>query len=130
MLLPGRVIAFVNFKGGVGKTANVVNVGACLAKYHGKKVMIVDLDAQCNSSVWLMKPEELERHNKDLSRCVYQIFRDKKGTSLTGLNYFGRCLMRILAIAEVDTPSCRAISTIGRPNSCCIFRASSDLFYM
>jgi len=47
MLLPGRVIAFVNFKG--GETANVVNIGACLAKYHGKKVMIVDLDAQCNS---------------------------------------------------------------------------------
>jgi len=54
----------------------------------------------------------------------------KEGTSLTGLNYFGRCLMKILAIAELDTPSCRAISTIGRPNSCCIFRASSDLFYM
>jgi chromosome partitioning protein len=75
--LAGRVIAFVNFKGGVGKTANVVNIGACLAKYHGKKVLIVDLDAQCNSSLWLMKPEELEKHNKDLNRCVYQIFRDK-----------------------------------------------------
>jgi chromosome partitioning protein len=75
--LPARVIAFVNFKGGVGKTANVVNIGACLAKYHEKRVLIVDLDAQCNSSLWLMKPEDLEKHNKDLSRCVYQIFRDK-----------------------------------------------------
>ena len=75
--MPARVIAFVNFKGGVGKTANVVNIGASLAKYHGKKVLVVDLDAQCNSSLWLMKPEELEKHNQDLSRCAYQIFRDR-----------------------------------------------------
>ncbi len=75
--MAAKVIAFINFKGGVGKTANVVNIGACLAKYHGKKVLIVDLDAQCNSSLWLMKPEELERHNQDLRRCSYQIFRDK-----------------------------------------------------
>ena len=75
--MPARVIAFVNFKGGVGKTANVVNIGACLAKYHEKKVLVVDLDAQCNSSLWLMKPEELEKHNQDLKQCVYQIFRDR-----------------------------------------------------
>ncbi len=75
--MPARVIAFINFKGGVGKTANVVNIGACLAKYHEKKVLVVDLDAQCNSSLWLMKPEELEKHNQDLNRCVYQIFRDR-----------------------------------------------------
>jgi chromosome partitioning protein len=45
-----RVIAFVNFKGGVGKTANVVNIGAALAQYHNRKVLIVDLDAQSNAS--------------------------------------------------------------------------------
>ncbi|RPH85847.1 MAG: hypothetical protein EHM75_09190, partial [Desulfobacteraceae bacterium] len=46
-----RVIAFTNFKGGVGKTANVVNIGAVLAKYHDRKVLIVDLDAQANASL-------------------------------------------------------------------------------
>lgn len=75
--MPGKVIAFVNFKGGVGKTANVVNIAACLAKYHQKKVLVADLDAQCNSSLWLMRPEELEKHNRDLKRSVYQIFRDR-----------------------------------------------------
>lgn len=51
-----KVIAFINFKGGVGKTANVVNIGAALAKYHQKKVLIVDLDAQSNASLWLAAP--------------------------------------------------------------------------
>jgi chromosome partitioning protein len=90
--LPARVIAFINFKGGVGKTANVVNIGACLAKYHEKKVLIVDLDAQCNSSLWLMKPEELEKHNQDLNRSGYQIFRDRLvGSSVFD---FGRAVVR------------------------------------
>ena len=46
-----KVIAFVNFKGGVGKAANVVNIGAGLAKYHGKRVLIVDLDAQSKAGI-------------------------------------------------------------------------------
>jgi chromosome partitioning protein len=74
--LSTRVIAFVNFKGGVGKTANVVNIGAALAKYHNRKVLIVDLDAQSNASLWLMHPEHWRAWTKDLSRTVYQIFND------------------------------------------------------
>ena len=79
----GRVISFVNFKGGVGKTANVVNIGANLAKYHGKRVLIVDLDAQSNASLWLMQPEDWRRHTENPARSVYQIFHDKiRGTKL------------------------------------------------
>jgi cellulose biosynthesis protein BcsQ len=71
-----RVIAFINFKGGVGKTANVVNIAAALAKYHNRKVLIVDLDAQSNASLWLMHPEHWRAWTQDLSRTVYQIFND------------------------------------------------------
>lgn len=40
-----RKIAFVNQKGGVGKTTSVQNVGAALARA-GHRVLLVDLDAQ------------------------------------------------------------------------------------
>jgi len=53
----GKVISLVNFKGGVGKTTLTVNLAACLAKEHDKKVLVLDLDPQSNSSIWLLGPE-------------------------------------------------------------------------
>jgi chromosome partitioning protein len=54
--MPGKIISLVNFKGGVGKTTLTVNLAACLAKEYDKKVLIVDLDPQSNSSIWLLGP--------------------------------------------------------------------------
>jgi len=72
-----KIIAFINFKGGVGKTSNVVNLGACLAKYHRKKVLIVDLDPQCNATFWLLKRGQFSQRLDDPSITVYQLFHDR-----------------------------------------------------
>ena len=72
-----RVIAFVNFKGGVGKTANVVNIAASLAATHEKRVLVVDLDAQCNASLWLLRKEVWRRHTDGLRNSTYQLFKDR-----------------------------------------------------
>ena len=61
-----RVIAVANQKGGVGKTTTTINLGAAIAEY-GKRVLIVDLDPQANATTGLGV------NSRDLQESVYQV---------------------------------------------------------
>ncbi|WP_027415066.1 ParA family protein [Aneurinibacillus terranovensis] len=62
----GKIIAVANQKGGVGKTTTSVNLSACLAE-EGKKVLLVDIDAQGNTTSGIGVDKSSVRY------CIYDV---------------------------------------------------------
>ena len=69
-----RIIAIANQKGGVGKTTTTINLGAAIAE-SGKKVLIIDLDPQSNTTTGLGVS------TKELSISIYQVIIQEKTAS-------------------------------------------------
>ena len=63
---PGKIIAVVNQKGGVGKTTTAVNLASALG-LTGVRTLLVDADAQGNAT------SGFGINRRELERCVYDV---------------------------------------------------------
>ena len=54
-----HIISVSSFKGGTAKTSTSLHLGSALCKFHGKKVLLIDFDAQANLTTGLgFDPDE------------------------------------------------------------------------
>lgn len=69
-----KTISIINQKGGSGKTTSTVSIAASLGEV-GKKVLVIDVDAQASATSWLGV--------RDAGKGIYTVFAE--GESLTNL---------------------------------------------
>ncbi|MGH7884930.1 MAG: ParA family protein [Thermodesulfobacteriota bacterium] len=80
-----RIIAIINQKGGSGKTTTTVNLGGYLASFN-KKVLVLDLDPQANSTIHLgLKPHEVKKNIYDVMTEGINISEVIKKTEIENL---------------------------------------------
>lgn len=70
-----KIVSIINLKGGVAKTTTTIQLAEALSCFHGKRVLIVDLDPQTNAIVALIgeaKWEEADQKNQ----TIFSLFND------------------------------------------------------
>ena len=78
-----QTIAFINMKGGVGKTTLSVNLAYGLAYFHQQKVLIVDVDPQFNATQSLLDDDYYLAHVNDNKKgTLRDIFMPRRPGSL------------------------------------------------
>ena len=101
-----RVISVCNLKGGTGKTTTVLNLGAALAN-KGKRVLLVDLDAQGNLS------ESLGKDTEAVDRDIYRALRNETALEpieiYAGLHLVPATLDLAAADAELSADSANGV---------------------
>lgn len=104
----GKIIAFVNQKGGVGKSTLTTNVAAVLSEKY--KVLLLDTDSQGSSEDWgIARTEKLETNNK--LRVFSKHYRGIKKATEVSMD-----LEEIAAsydIVVVDTPGRNELVSLG-----------------
>lgn len=111
MTSPTRIIAVANEKGGVGKTVTVINLSAAL-QLLDKKVLVVDMDPQANTSAGLGVSLA------DGAPSTYDLIRDPKAhpaeTAIVESRWPGLSL--VPAHADLAGADIELVNEFGREN--------------
>jgi chromosome partitioning protein len=71
-----KIVTIINFKGGVGKTTVAIETSASLARFYGKRTLLVDLDPQASATFYVMEQDQWTKW-KSTRGSSYDLFEQQ-----------------------------------------------------
>jgi len=71
-----KIVTIINFKGGVGKTTAAIEISASLARFYGKRILLVDLDPQASATFYVMAQDQWTQW-KSTRGSTYDLFEQQ-----------------------------------------------------
>ena len=108
---PATIISMCNQKGGVGKTTSTINMGACLAEY-GRKVLLVDLDPQGALSAGLGLTHD------DIEDTIYDVMLDSHTSIHSAIQHTGVSGLDLVpANIDLSAAEIQMVDEVGREHT-------------
>ena len=108
---PATIISMCNQKGGVGKTTSTINMGACLAEY-GRKVLLVDLDPQGALSAGLGLTHD------DIEDTIYDVMLDNHTSIHSAIQHTGVAGLDLVpANIDLSAAEIQMVNEVGREHT-------------
>lgn len=105
------IISMCNQKGGVGKTTSTINMGACLAEY-GRKVLLVDLDPQGALSAGLGLTHD------DIEDTIYDVMLDSHTSIHSAIQHTGVSGLDLVpANIDLSAAEIQMVNEVGREHT-------------
>ena len=82
-----KVISFINYKGGVGKTTSAYHVSCSLAQHHRQRVLMIDIDPQTNLTFLCASYDRWRNYKRNVGTIADLYRRFTKGQPLDVKRY-------------------------------------------